>query len=273
MKKMMRALSFGTRPQSGDSTRFSVNSSQRGLDSSPYRRCENKSPKHFFLPFSSRSGHPEPAPGNGSSILQDHNDVPLDLHAHHVPKNSQSSTHYATRYRNYEPHNHGVGGTFGRHPTPRKDASPKTLQHNPISLDSTAVTLVQPPHYREMPEQGSLVRIRSNGNSPVRANRFPDTSYSPLRRYAMSRKEDVGKMWGGGVSGVFLGSQPGGGHLYSGMNHPQGGRRSPFSQQLALDAASSPTRLGHSDRQLAELVHAGARVSEQPRRFALLDWR
>jgi len=275
MKKIMKALSLTARRLSNDSTRFSVISRQRGLDSNPYEQ--------YSLPFSSQSGYPESGAGHGIGLFQDNDDASLGLHDRPVPNDSQSALHYTSRYHNYEPQTRGVGdtfgGTFGRSPMRGTEVTPKTFERIPASL--------RPTHHRgryrpasmdarmHMPEQGSLMMMHSNGNSPAPdRRRFAHTSYSPLRRHAsMSRKEYVDKLWGGGGNGVGLSSQSGaGGNFYSEMIDPQSGCRSPFAQQIS-DAMSSPSRLGHSDRQLVELVHAGTQVSERSRRLTMLDWR
>merc|ERR1712137_18417 len=273
MKKIMKALSLGSRRMSTDSTRFSVISRQRDLDSNPYEQ--------YFLPFSRQSGYPESGAGTGIGTFQDRDDASLGLHDRSVPNDSQSAPHYTTRFDNYETQSRGggsaFGGAFGRSPMRGTEMSSNTFDRTPDSL--------RPTHHRgryrpasmdgrmQMPEQGSLLTMHSNGNSPASGRRFANMSYSPLRRHAtMSRKEYLDKMWDGGGSGVGLGPQPGG-HFYSDMIDPQVGSRSPFAQQLQLDAMSSPSRLGHSDRQLVELVHAGTQVSQRSSRFTMLDWR
>jgi len=249
LKKIMKALSLhlhGARPLSA----FSANSSQRGFDSGPYQPSGGKSPKRCFLPFSTRSGYPEPAAGNVRDPSQDYDDVPR-----------------------------GVGGTLGWRPMAGTKVSPETLARGPYAiagsdyLDNTAVPLGQSLHNHwryqpasrehshmssmyarvQMPERGSFVHSGSN----------LDTSYSPLRRHAaMSQKEYVNKMWCGGGFGPDLQA---GGHFYSATHDLQRGRRSPF-----VHGTSTP---GHSDRELANLVYAGTQVSERSRRFTLLDWR
>merc|ERR1712107_423349 len=231
----------------------------------------------------------------GTGTSEDHDDGSLGLHVRRILNNSQSAPHFTPQYHSYEPQTHVDGRIFEQRPMSGRQVSPKRLETldrslcastaGSLSLDNTEA-LLQPMHHRaryqpishghrymspedtrvQMLEGGSSLSIRSDGNNPlVPGSRFADASYSPFRRHAaMSRKDDIGKMWGGGE-----------GDLYSAMHDPQGGRRSPFAQQSSLNAASNPRRLsvGHSDRELAQLFSVGNQVPERLGKFSSIEWR